>query len=73
MIKAINILTDEELGFHESVDPRWTVAFGHCQETNKMSWLFSKREDGKLEEVYKQLGMYEGRRTIGCGDWAVLV
>lgn len=73
MIKAVNVLTDVELTFDANTDPRWAVAYGHCEEHNSLSWLFGMTQDGKAPQAYEKLGVLTGKRTVGCGDWVALV
>ena len=71
MIKVIHSLSKKEFEFHDKCDPRWAVAYAHCDETGRLSWLFSMAQAGLDEEAYRILGVAEGSRPVACGDWAV--
>lgn len=66
MIKITNVVTDEILEFDVLTCPDYAVMYGHCVESNKLaSWFFSASPD----ERKKTLKVYNGKKTISCGDW----
>ncbi len=71
-MKARNVLTDIDFEFDKRTTPEWAVAYGYCEEHNRMSELFSAAQDGQFIEFAKTLPLVFGDFTVSCGDWVAL-
>jgi len=72
-VLAFNLATSAELFFSGDVSPKWAAAYGYCEESDRLSWLFSKREAGEIDSALAELPIQVGERSVNCGDWAAMV
>jgi len=72
LVRALNLSTGVEMTFDPNTVPDYAVAYGYCEEHNRMSWLFAHVHDNRMDEVYRHLPMLHGEKTVSCGDWCAL-
>lgn len=72
-IIACNVLTRDLLEFNHRISPEWAVAYGYCQEHDRMAYLFAA-----LDEHYNFCQhrvdlpiIHTGKHLVSCGDWVV--
>lgn len=68
-MKAINLISGDALEFDDKTVPMYAVVYGYCSENNLMSRLFFNVHNQSLDDFYIELPLYEGKKTIACGDW----
>lgn len=71
MKKVMNLGTNEELEFDDSVSDLWAVCYAYCEEKNLLSGLFHAEKCGRLVPFSLRLPITCGIRSIACGDWAM--
>ena len=71
MQKVFNLATNEVQHFGGCSD-LWCVCFAYAVQHNLTSAILAAAQDGNLEEFAKTLPVTKGKRSIACGDWALL-
>ena len=70
MIKVINLATNEEMIFGESMTIELAVCSAYCMTNNLKTWWLAMIENEMLAtNAMSSLPIVRGEKTFACGDW----
>ena len=68
--KVINLATNEEHIYGDSVSKLQAVCTSYCTDEPLASWFFSLLYNGM--DYTPSLPITDGAKSISCGDWAAI-
>ena len=67
---VVNLATNEEHTYGDNVSKLQAVCTSYCTNEDLASWFFSLLHNGM--DYTETLPIYNGSRSISCGDWTTL-
>ena len=67
-----NLVDDRTMVFSSGISALYAVCYGHCEDNNMLSALFSAIQDNRFAEFTEKLPVSIGNVSVACGDWAVM-